>query len=86
MKTMSGGPCLHYDCSNRNSFGYCKTTACINDNYRWEQWNDSQSTTNKTIKIVPSQYQIVKQIDLTKDSIEQIADAVVRKLKTEEGE
>lgn len=33
MKTMSGGPCLHYDCTNRNSFGYCKTTACINPKY-----------------------------------------------------
>lgn len=26
-------PCLHYDCTNRNSFGYCKTTACINPKY-----------------------------------------------------
>lgn len=33
MRTMSGGPCLHYDCSNWNSFGYCKTTACINPKY-----------------------------------------------------
>lgn len=33
MRTMSGGPCLHYDCTNRNSFGYCKTTACINPKY-----------------------------------------------------
>ena len=33
MKTMSGDPCLHYDCTNRNSFGYCKTTACINPKY-----------------------------------------------------
>ena len=30
---MSGDPCLHYDCTNRNSFGYCKTTACINPKY-----------------------------------------------------
>lgn len=27
-------PCLHYDCENRNSFGYCKTTACIHPKYR----------------------------------------------------
>ena len=33
MRTMSGDPCLHYDCTNRNSFGYCKTTACINPKY-----------------------------------------------------
>ena len=38
MRTMSGSPCLHYDCSNRNSFGYCKTTACINERYQQEQW------------------------------------------------
>lgn len=25
--------CLHYDCGNRNSFGYCKTTGCINPKY-----------------------------------------------------
>ena len=33
MRAMSGDPCLHYDCTNRNSFGYCKTTACINPKY-----------------------------------------------------
>ena len=33
MRTMSGGQCSHYDCANRNSFGYCKTTACINPKY-----------------------------------------------------
>lgn len=30
MRMMSGGPCSHYDCSNRNVFGYCNTTVCIN--------------------------------------------------------
>ena len=45
MRTMSGGPCLHYDCPNRNTFGYCKTTVCINEFYQREQW--VQSTTNK---------------------------------------
>jgi len=34
---MSGVPCLHFDCSNRNSFGYCQTTVCINDDYRYEE-------------------------------------------------
>lgn len=49
MRTMSGGPCLHYDCTNRNSFGYCKTTVCINQNYQHEQWI---STTNRTEPVV----------------------------------
>lgn len=26
-------PCLHYDCENKNSFGYCKTSACIHPKY-----------------------------------------------------
>lgn len=49
MRTMSGGPCLHYDCTNRNSFGYCKTTVCINQNYQHEQLI---STTNRTEPVV----------------------------------
>ena len=55
MRTMSGSPCLHYDCSNRNSFGYCKTTVCINEHYQQEQWG-SQSTKNKTDSSVPTLY------------------------------
>lgn len=51
MRTMSGSPCLHYDCSNRNSFGYCKTTVCINELYRQEQWG-LPSTTNKSESVV----------------------------------
>ena len=43
------GLCMHYDCTNRNSFGYCKTTACINQNYQHEQWI---STSNRTDKVV----------------------------------
>lgn len=43
------GICMHYDCTNRNSFGYCKTTACINQNYQHEQWI---STSNRTEKVV----------------------------------
>lgn len=42
---MNGGPCLHYDCSNRNSFGYCRTTACCNPKY-CNEW--SSSTDNRT--------------------------------------
>lgn len=53
------------------------------DPYRdtFEYIPDEQSI---TVNFPPVQYQIVKQIDLTQDSIEQIADAVVRKLKAEE--
>lgn len=52
MRTMSGGFCLHYDCSNRNSFGYCKTTACINEHYQQEQLDFVPSTTNKIESVV----------------------------------
>lgn len=51
MGTMSGGPCQHFDCSNRNSFGYCRTTACINEHYQQEQWG-SPLTTNKSESVV----------------------------------
>ena len=51
MGTMSGSPCLHYDCSNRNSFGYCKTTVCINEHYQQEQCG-LPSTTNKSKSVV----------------------------------
>lgn len=51
MRTMSGGFCLHYNCSNRNSFGYCKTPVCINEYYQQEQWG-SPSTTNKSERVV----------------------------------
>ena len=44
----------------------------------FEHIPDEQPT---TVNFPPVQYKIVKQIDLTQDSIEQIADAVVRKLK-----
>lgn len=54
MRTMSGSPCLHYDCSNRNSFGYCKTTVCINEHYQQEQWG-LRSTTNKSKSVVIKQ-------------------------------
>ena len=54
MRTMSGSPCRHYDCSNRNSFGYCKTTVCINEHYQREQWG-SPSTTSKSESVVIKQ-------------------------------
>ena len=46
MGAMDGGPCLHYDCTNRNSFGYCRTTACINEHYsrEWMESTLSKST------------------------------------------
>lgn len=36
------GPCPHYDCTNRNSFGYCNTTACINSNYNFRALTTQQ--------------------------------------------
>lgn len=54
MRTMSGSPCLHYDCSNRNSFGYCKTTVCVNEHYQREQLG-LPSTTNKSESVVIKQ-------------------------------
>ena len=36
------GPCLHYDCTNRNSSGYCKTTTCINSNYNYQSLTHQQ--------------------------------------------
>ena len=51
MRTMSGSPCFHYGCSNRNSFGYCNTTVCINEHYQQEQWG-LPSTTNKSESVV----------------------------------
>ena len=48
MRTMSGGVCPHYDCSNRNSFGYCKTTICINGLYAAE-WATSTSQNNEPV-------------------------------------
>ncbi len=41
------GPCPHYDCTNRNSFGYCNSTACINPNY-----NFRSLTTMQTVEVV----------------------------------
>lgn len=46
MRTMSGGYCPHFDCSNRNSFGYCSTTVCINELYKQEQWGLPSIKTN----------------------------------------
>ena len=49
MRTMSSSPCLHFDCLNKNSFGYCRTSVCINELYRGE-W--TESTSNKTQAVV----------------------------------
>lgn len=49
---VDGGPCPHYDCEDRNSFGYCKTTACINPKYsnigtaKYEQGVQKRIATN----------------------------------------
>ena len=76
MRTMSGGPCLHYDCSNRNSFGYCKTTVCINEHYQQEQWG-SQSTTNKSEKVAPIK---TKGDKIRSSTDEEIAEMVAKEI------
>ena len=56
MYSAGKGQCKHYDCSNRTSHGYCKTSVCINERYsqvssftlvhccecKWLQWNMRQ--------------------------------------------
>lgn len=42
-------PCLHFDCDNRNSFGYCKSTCCINMKYNRQK---TQETSNCSPRIV----------------------------------
>lgn len=75
MRTMSGSPCLHYGCSNRNSFGYCKTTVCINEHYQQEQWG-SPSTTNKYESVVIKQQTNADRIRAMSD--EELADEILR--------
>ena len=72
-------PCYHYDCINRNSFGYCLSTVCINQKYAHEK---AISTDNKTTPVVMRTVQLA---DLTDDCIEKIANAVVTKMKMMEG-
>ena len=45
-------PCSHYDCTNRNSLGYCKTTACINPKYN-RLSVESTNNTSATVIIKP---------------------------------
>lgn len=33
MYSAGNGQCKHFDCSNRTSQGYCRTSVCINPNY-----------------------------------------------------
>ena len=75
MRTMSGGPCLHYDCSNRNSFGYCRTTVCINEHYQHEQWG-LPSTTNKPESLVKKHMTNADKIRAMSD--EELADEILR--------
>ena len=44
------GPCPYYDCTNRNSFGYCKTTACINPNYNHKSLTVDAEPTEEQVK------------------------------------
>ena len=75
MKTMSGSRCLHYDCSNKNSFGYCKTTVCINEHYQQEQWG-LPSTTNKSESVVKKPQTNADRIRSMSD--EELAEAFVK--------
>lgn len=74
MRIMTGGPCLHYNCSNRNSFGYCKTTACINEHYQQEQWG-LLSTTNNCESVV-----IIQQIKTNGDKMRAMSDEELAKI------
>lgn len=38
------GDCPYWECPNRNEFGYCKTTVCINPKYQ----SNTYRTTNTT--------------------------------------
>ena len=37
------GSCPHWDCTNRNELGYCKTTCCINPKYQYNTYSTSTS-------------------------------------------
>ena len=58
--------------------------------YKYDPYRDKfeHIPDEKTISVnfPPVQYQIVRQVELTLDNIEKIADAVVRKLRAEEKE
>ena len=41
-------PCP-YVCINKNSFGYCQSTGCINPNYQIREFNGTIQGNNKTI-------------------------------------
>ena len=43
---------MHYDCTNRNSFGYCKTQVCIHANYS-RDWIESTAEKSQTVVIKP---------------------------------
>ena len=77
MRTMSGGPCTHYDCTNRNSFGYCKTTACINQNYSTD-WIGS--TANKAYQVVSKPVTNADRIrSMTDEELAELLTAVAQK-------
>lgn len=44
------GNCPYWDCLNRNEFGYCKTTTCINPKYQSNTYSSSTSTNVETIR------------------------------------
>ena len=61
-----------YNCENKTLSGYCKTTACINPKYQGTRTIRLEHTTQGiTVRVV----------EVSEESIERIADAVVRKLE-----
>ena len=79
--------CYHYDCQNRNSFGCCLSTVCINEKYahEWAISTDNKTTTVDITKMTPAVVRRVELADITDDCIEKIANAVVTKMKIMEG-
>lgn len=73
MRTMSGSPCLHFDCTNRNSFGYCRTTVCINENYRHEEWTRTSNRIEPVIVTPQTNADRIRQM-----SDEELADEYIR--------
>lgn len=54
MISAGNGICKHFDCSNRTSQGYCKTTVCINPNY--SQIGSEHRTSNGYVNVEWNSY------------------------------
>jgi len=45
-------PCLHFDCDNKNSFGYCKTTCCINPKYNRQKTKETSNCSPRIVTVI----------------------------------